>query len=216
MLTKSLAKRPQKVPPGAPLQAQGPRWQVGTPPSPLLHSTGPVQAWGGALSHQRLQAFGWVGLRRRRRHPVSVPGRRSSRVVLAAHQAEQGSVEVLVLVLWAQQGQTDTGGWGGGVGGWNLRRMLAMTEDRGNVELTHHLCEDARSHQVDHLSNLIDVHRPLHVQLLGQGGESTEGPSRHRPQPTDTRPPSASHQHRAALSQYNQSFRPSVPVKPVI
>lgn len=84
--------------------------------------------------------------------------------------------------------------------------------DAGTHGWTHDLCEDSRSHEVDHLGNLIDVNRPLRVQLLGQGGESTEGPSGHRTQPEDTRPASAKDQHRAALAKSNQSNHSSVPV----
>ena len=41
------------------------------------------------------------------------------------------------------------------------------------------MCEDAGPHEVDHLGHLVDVHRPLALQLLGQGAEGTQRARRH-------------------------------------
>lgn len=54
-------------------------------------------------------------------------------------------------------------------------------------ECSYDICEDSRPHEIDHLGHLIDVHDALILQLLGQRGQSTEHPCRHRSVPAGGR-----------------------------
>ena len=58
-----------------------------------------------------------------------------------------------------------------------------------HLRWSYYVCEDAGPHKVDHLGHLVDVHRTLALQLLGQGAEGTQHARRHSTPPgqADTR-----------------------------
>lgn len=67
--------------------------------------------------------------------------------------------------------------------------FYSLCSEKGQILVlkSYKVCEDPWTHEIDHLGHLIDVHSALALQLLTQGGESTQYPCRNTSKPVRTK-----------------------------